>query len=91
MTDYILALDQGTTSSRATTFDREGQIVQVAQRKFMADIPQPGWVEHDPEDLGARNRTRPRCGRTERMKRPGIAAIGITNQRETTIVWERDR
>src|SRR5580765_902108 len=90
MTDYILALDQGTTSSRAIIFDREGQIVQVAQREFMQIFPRAGWVEHDPEAIWT---SQLECARTapewRRIEAGRIAAIGITNQRETTIVWER--
>jgi len=90
MTDYILALDQGTTSSRAIIFDREGQIVQVAQREFMQIFPRAGWVEHDPEAIWT---SQLECARTalerSRIEAGRIAAIGITNQRETTIVWER--
>ena len=88
---YILALDQGTTSSRAILFDHQGAIKAVAQREFEQIFPQPGWVEHDPEEIWtsqisvavevlSRAEARPR----------EIAAIGITNQRETTIVWDRE-
>ncbi len=90
MPNYVLALDQGTTSSRAILFDREGHIVSVAQREFTQIFPQAGWVEHDPEDiwnsqLACANEAlaRANIGASE------IAAIGITNQRETTIVWDR--
>lgn len=87
---YILALDQGTTSSRAILFDRAGSIVSVAQKEFRQLYPEPGWVEHDPDEIwssqagvAAEAITRARIG-------PGdIAAIGITNQRETTIAWDR--
>jgi glycerol kinase len=88
---YILALDQGTTSSRAMLFDRKGNIVSVAQKEFRQIYPQPGWVEHDPQEIwstqagvAAEAVTRAGVGGT------AIAAIGITNQRETTIVWDRE-
>lgn len=87
---YILALDQGTTSSRAILFDRQGNVVAMAQQEFPQIFPQPGWVEHDPEDIW---RSQTDVAR-EVLVRGGVAptqvtAIGITNQRETTIVWER--
>ncbi len=87
---YILALDQGTTSSRAILFDRAGKIVGQAQREFRQIYPQPGWVEHDPLDLwssqiGVANEVIAATGVGARQ----IAAIGITNQRETTVAWER--
>jgi len=87
---HILALDQGTTSSRAMVFDDTGAIRGVAQREFRQLFPQPGWVEHDPEDLWATQlavaqEAIARAGLTA----PDIAAIGITNQRETTLLWER--
>jgi len=87
---YILALDQGTTSSRAIVFDDAGGIRGVAQREFRQLFPQPGWVEHNPEDLWATQlavaqEAIARAGLTA----PDIAAIGITNQRETTLLWER--
>ena len=87
---YILALDQGTTSSRAILFDREGAIKAVAQREFRQIFPQPGWVEHDPNEIW----TSQAGVATEALANAGvrgrdIAAIGITNQRETTVVWDR--
>jgi glycerol kinase len=86
----ILALDQGTTSSRAILFDEQGGLVQVAQREFQQIFPQPGWVEHDPKEILATQRATAR----EALRRGDIAlkdvmAIGITNQRETTILWDR--
>ena len=90
MSSYILALDQGTTSSRAIVFDREGGMVSVAQREFGQIFPQPGWVEHDANEIWSSQ-----VGvASEALARPGIpprdiAAIGITNQRETTVVWNR--
>jgi glycerol kinase len=87
---YILALDQGTTSSRALLFDRSGTIVSIAQKEFRQIYPQPGWVEHDPNEIWSTQ-----AGvATEALTRVGVgsdalAAIGITNQRETTVVWDR--
>jgi glycerol kinase len=91
MTDYILALDQGTTSSRAILFSRDGMVVSTAQEEFPQIYPQPGWVEHDPEAIWS---TQVRTAK-EALGRAGlgpsqIAAIGITNQRETTVVWDRE-
>ncbi len=88
---YILALDQGTTSSRAMLFDRNGNVVSVAQKEFQQIYPHPGWVEHDPQEIwstqaGVAAEAVTRAG----MNGTSIAAIGITNQRETTIVWDRD-
>lgn len=87
---FILALDQGTTSSRAIVFDATGQPVAVAQREFPQSYPQPGWVEHDPETLWQSQvavavEVLARAGITARE----VAAIGIANQRETTLLWER--
>lgn len=88
---YIMALDQGTTSSRAILFDKAGAIVSVAQKEFTQIFPQPGWVEHDPAEIWSSQ-----IGvATEAIAKAGlegghIAAIGITNQRETTIVWDRE-
>ena len=87
---YVLALDQGTTSSRAIVFDEECAPVSVAQREFRQIYPQPGWVEHDPEEIW---RSQIEVAReaiaNARMRPRDIAAIGITNQRETTILWDR--
>ena len=87
---YILALDQGTTSSRAIVFDRQGRIRAVAQKEFQQIFPQPGWVEHNAEEIwssqaGVAAEAVISAGLTAR----DIAAIGITNQRETTVVWDR--
>ena len=91
MSTHILALDQGTTSSRSILFDRAGASSRVAQREFTQHFPRPGWVEHDARrDLGARRRPRsPRCSRRARLTRADVAAVGITNQRETTVLWDR--
>ncbi len=87
---YILALDQGTTSSRAILFNQAGEIVSVAQREFQQFYPQPGWVEHDPEEILASQFA---CAKAALAKggrsAKDVAAIGITNQRETAIVWDR--
>ena len=87
---HVLALDQGTTSSRAIVFDETGAAVASAQREFKQHYPRPGWVEHDPDDLF---RTQRDCAR-EALKDAGlkaedIVAAGITNQRETTLLWDR--
>ena len=87
---HILALDQGTTSSRAIVFDHHGGIVAVAQKEFEQIFPRPGWVEHDPDEIwssqiGVASEAISRAGLTPRE----LTAIGIANQRETTVVWER--
>ena len=87
---FLLALDQGTTSSRAVLFDREGRMRHIAQQEFRQLFPQPGWVEHDPYDLWHSQWTVTRQLMREQHLAPGdIAAIGITNQRETTLLWDR--
>ncbi len=87
---YILALDQGTTSSRAILFDHAGAARGVAQREFRQFYPQPGWVEHDAEEIWESQRAVAAQVLEEAQARPGeVAALGITNQRETVIVWER--
>ncbi len=88
MTDYILALDQGTTSSRAILFDHAGQIVKAAQQEFPQIYPQPGWVEHDPEAIWQSQYTVAQQV-LQGIPPQAVAAIGITNQRETTIIWDR--
>lgn len=87
---FVMALDQGTTSSRAILFDKDGQIRQVAQKEFTQLYPQPGWVEHDPEEIWSSQfsvlaETLAKAAITTNE----VAGIGITNQRETTVVWER--
>ncbi|EOZ99698.1 Glycerol kinase [Indibacter alkaliphilus LW1] len=90
MSQYILSLDQGTTSSRAIVFDKKGQIVSVAQKDFKQHFPKSGWVEHDPQDIWAsQSAVMIESLTNEGIKANQIAAIGITNQRETTIVWDR--
>jgi len=87
---YILALDQGTTSSRAIIFDHAGSIKAVAQKEFPQIFPQPGWVEHNPNDIWASQAGVAAQALAEAAVAPSdIAAIGITNQRETTVVWDR--
>jgi glycerol kinase len=88
---YVLALDQGTTSSRALLFDMQGAIRAVAQREFDQIFPQPGWVEHNPEQIVSSQIAVAREVLAQAGARPGdVAAIGIANQRETTIVWNRE-
>jgi len=88
---YVLALDQGTTSSRALLFDREGTVCSTAQREFDQIFPQPGWVEHDPEQIASSQIVAAQEALAQAGARPGdVAAIGIANQRETTIVWNRE-
>src|ERR1700694_4286633 len=87
---YILALDQGTTSSRAIVFDQAGSIVAVAQKEFPQIFPKPGWVEHNPRDIGATQAgVAAEVLQKANIKATDVAAIGITNQRETTLVWDR--
>ncbi len=90
MTQYILALDQGTTSSRAILFDRAGMPVASCQREYPQYFPQPGWVEHDPLDIW---HSQLACAREalaqSGVKASQVAAIGIANQRETTLLWDR--
>src|SRR5207302_10005782 len=81
----ILALDQGTTSSRAIVFDGSGSIAAVAQKEFHQIYPQPGWVEHDPREIAASQLE----VAAKASRNFDIAAIGVTNQRETTILWDR--
>ncbi len=91
MAQYSVALDQGTTSSRAMIFNHGGRVVSVSQKEHEQIYPKPGWVEHDPKEIWAR------CSEVldEAMEKAGatrddIAALGITNQRETTVVWDRN-
>ena len=89
--NYIIAVDQGTTSSRAIIFDRNSQIISIAQREFPQIFPKPGWVEHDPRDIwetqaGVISEALSQAALTPEQ----IAGIGITNQRETTVIWDRE-
>ena len=91
MKKYVMALDQGTTSSRCILFDKKGNICSVAQKEFEQIYPKPGWVEHDPMEIWASQLS----VATEAISKIGasadeIASIGITNQRETTVVWNRE-
>lgn len=91
MAQYVLALDQGTTSSRSILFDHAGEIKSVAQKEFTQIFPQPGWVEHDPKEIwSSQASTIAEAITTAGVNGENIAAIGITNQRETTIVWDAE-
>ncbi|HAI2078087.1 TPA: hypothetical protein HI036_000563 [Escherichia coli] len=88
---YIVALDQGTTSSRAVVMDHDANIISVSQREFEQIYPKPGWVEHDPMEIWAtQSSTLVEVLAKADISSDQIAAIGITNQRETTIVWEKE-
>lgn len=90
MAGYLGALDQGTTSTRFIIFDRSGRIVASEQREHQQIYPKPGWVEHDPEEIWRRTQEVVAGAMQQRVLQPSdLAAIGITNQRETTILWER--
>ena len=87
---YILAIDQGTTSSRAIVFDKQGRQISVAQKEFKQHYPKPGWIEHDPIDIWSSQSTvTAEAVSQANLDTGNIAAVGITNQRETTIVWDR--
>jgi glycerol kinase len=87
----VLALDQGTTSSRSILFDHSGNVLAVAQREFKQYYPQPGWVEHDPEEIWqTQQHTAKQAMHSAGRHTEDIQAIGITNQRETTVVWNRN-
>ncbi len=90
MPDFLLALDQGTTSSRSVIFDQAGRVIALAQEELPQLYPQPGWVEHDPEAIWQTqlNTAQAALGRAG-VSASDLAAIGITNQRETTLVWDR--
>lgn len=88
---YILAIDQGTTSSRSILFDHEGNIISVAQKEFTQFFPKPGWVEHNPKEIwSSQASTIAQAITNVGVEGKDIAAIGITNQRETTIVWDAE-
>jgi glycerol kinase len=90
MPKYIIALDQGTTSSRALLFNEDGEIVSIAQQEFKQYFPQAGWVEHDPKEiLSSQMGVLQKIISDKKIKANEIAAIGITNQRETTVIWDR--
>src|SRR5690554_4198873 len=89
--EYVMALDQGTTSSRAILFDKKGDIIATAQKEFKQYYPKPGWVEHDPMEIWGTQSGVIREVMDKAAIRPEqIASIGITNQRETTVIWEKD-
>jgi glycerol kinase len=91
MTKYILALDQGTTSSRAILFDHAGRIGGIAQQEFRQFFPQPGWVEHDANDIWhSQLAVAQQVLKASQVSATDLAAIGITNQRETTLLWDRN-
>jgi len=87
---HVLALDQGTTSSRAILFDDQGQPVAIEQQEYKQHYPQPGWVEHDPEEIwSSQLAVAEQVLKTTRVQPADIAALGITNQRETVVLWDR--
>ena len=90
MNRYMLSLDQGTTSSRAIVFDHAGQVVGMAQKEFAQIYPQSGWVEHDAHEIWqTQSAVALEVLQTLNLSAHDIAAIGITNQRETTLLWDR--
>lgn len=90
MPSYIAAIDQGTTSTRCIVFDRQGTIVSIGQKEHSQIYPQPGWVEHDPEEIWRNTQEVIALARIKaQIQASDIAAVGITNQRETTVVWNR--
>ena len=90
MEKYILALDQGTTSSRAILFDAAGTVRGIEQQEFPQIYPRPGWVEHAPEDIWeSQFAVASRVLHKNAVDALQVSAIGITNQRETTVVWDR--
>ncbi|MCK0161540.1 glycerol kinase GlpK [Allomuricauda sp. F6463D] len=90
MNQYILALDQGTTSSRAVVFDKKGTIISIAQKEFTQIFPKPGWVEHDPDEIWSTQAgVAAEAVSKKGLKASQMAAIGITNQRETVVVWDK--
>lgn len=91
MNQYILALDQGTTSSRAVVFDKKGTIISIAQKEFTQIFPKPGWVEHDPDEIwSTQTGVAAEAVSKKGLKASQLAAIGITNQRETVVVWDKN-
>ncbi len=90
MPDYVGAIDQGTTSTRFIVFSRAGQIVATAQKEHEQIYPQPGWVEHSPAEIWARTQeVIAEALQSKGLTAKDLAAVGITNQRETTVVWNR--
>src|SRR3974390_534231 len=91
MRSFILAIDQGTTSSRAILFDQAGNVQAAAQREFTQYFPQPGWVEHDANEIWSTQAgVLTECVAKAGVEPNRIAAIGITNQRETVVIWDRE-
>ena len=88
MSKFVLAVDQGTTSSRAMLFNHHGDVVRMSQREHAQLFPQPGWVEHDPVEIW-RNVQAVIADVLADIDSSDVAAVGITNQRETTVVWNR--
>src|SRR5262245_5593108 len=89
-TRFVLAIDQGTTSTRAVVYDEGGQPVGSAARELTQHYPQPGWVEHDAEEIWQSvGDVVPRALAAARVAAGSLAAVGITNQRETSVIWER--
>ena len=88
MAKYAAAIDQGTTSTRFMVFDHSGKVVSVDQKEHEQIFPKPGWVEHDPLEIWERTQEVVRAG-LDKVAIADIAAVGITNQRETTVVWDR--
>ena len=88
---FVLAIDQGTTSTRAIIFNHSGEIIAVGQKEFTQIFPNPGWVEHDPLEIWDTTRAvvAEALGEAE-INRHQLAAVGITNQRETTVVWDKN-
>ena len=89
MAKYIMALDAGTTSNRCILFNESGEMCSVSQREFPQYFPKPGWVEHDPNEIWESERAVAAQALRESGLGRAVAAIGITNQRETTILWDR--
>ena len=88
---YVMALDQGTTSSRCIIYDRQGQQISVAQKEFRQIFPQAGWVEHDAMEIWSTQLEVARAAlRKADLEACDIDSIGITNQRETTVVWNKN-
>lgn len=91
MEKYIMALDQGTTSSRAIIFNKKGEILSIAQQEFEQIFPKPGWVEHDANEIWTSiHAVMAEALRKADAEPSQIVAIGITNQRETTVVWDKE-
>ncbi len=91
MGKYILSLDEGTTSARAIVFDKESNILGMGQYEFTQYYPQPGWVEHSPEEIWSAQLNAIKTAiNTAKIQLKEIEAIGITNQRETVVLWDKD-